>query len=233
MYAALEGKVFSNVAEVIDAYETRSISLHNRIAIRATSIHKTFGDDLTKDSLPLDVKGKYLITTVGKVIFNEIFPDDFHYINDKPDANLASVESWFVPMGTDIPAFIKKQPLKNPIKKKDLGTIINQVFHKYDMVNPEDTEFRPSKTSAILDKIKDQGFKYSTVSSVTVSISDIRAISNKTEQVEKGQEKVDQITKLYRKGLLSNAERHREVVNAWTNVTEQVKNEVADASRSR
>jgi DNA-directed RNA polymerase subunit beta' len=228
-YASLEGKVFSSVAEVIDAYETRSISLHNRIAIRATSIHKTFGDDLTKDSLPLDVKGKYLITTVGKVIFNEIFPDDFHYINDKPDANLASIESWFVPMGTDIPAFIKKQPLKNPIKKKDLGTIINQVFHKYDMVNPEDTEFRPSKTSAILDKIKDQGFKYSTVSSVTVSISDIRAISNKSEKVEKGQEKVDQITKLYRKGLLSNAERHREVVNAWTNVTDEVKGEVADA----
>jgi DNA-directed RNA polymerase subunit beta' len=52
-YAELEGKVFTSVQEVIDAYETKSISLHNRIAIRAKNIHKTFGDDLTKDSLPL------------------------------------------------------------------------------------------------------------------------------------------------------------------------------------
>ncbi|MCI1244722.1 MAG: DNA-directed RNA polymerase subunit beta' [Bacilli bacterium] len=229
LYANLEGEVFSSVNEVIDAYETRSISLHNRIAIRATSIHKTFGDDLSKDSLPLDVRGKYLITTVGKVIFNEIFPDDFHYINDKPDAPLSDIESWFVPMGTDIPSFIAKQPLRNPIKKKDLGVIINQIFHKYDMVDPENTEFRPSKTSAILDKIKDQGFRFSTVAAITVAISDIRTIENKGEQVKEGQERVDKITTYFRKGLLSDAERHREVVRAWTDVTNKVKDEVADA----
>jgi DNA-directed RNA polymerase subunit beta' len=56
--------------------------------IRAKNIHKTFGDrPLSKDSLPKDVENKYLITTVGKIIFNEIFPDDFVYINDDPKAD--------------------------------------------------------------------------------------------------------------------------------------------------
>jgi DNA-directed RNA polymerase subunit beta' len=67
-FATMEGKAFASVNEVIDAYETGKISLHNRIAIRATSIHKTFGNDLSADALPLDVKNKYLITTIGKVI---------------------------------------------------------------------------------------------------------------------------------------------------------------------
>jgi DNA-directed RNA polymerase subunit beta' len=103
-FARRQGVLF--VQEVIDAYETKSISLHNRIAIRAKNIHKTFGDDLTKDSLPTSVKDKYLITTVGKIIFNEIFPDDFVYINDDPKADQKTIESWFVSYA-DVEAWAK------------------------------------------------------------------------------------------------------------------------------
>ena len=105
-YAGLEGKVFASVQEVVDAYETKSISLHNRIAIRAKNIHKTFGEDLNKDSLPTSVEDKYLITTVGKIIFNEIFPDDFVYINDDPKADRKTIESWFVSY-SDVEAWAK------------------------------------------------------------------------------------------------------------------------------
>ncbi len=224
-FAEMEGKAFSSVNEVIDAYETGKVSLHNRIAIRATSLHKTFGDDLNQDALPTDVKNKYLITTVGKVIFNEIFPDNFPYINDDPKAGRETIESWFVPMGTDFPSYIAKQPLHKPIKKKDLGTIIGQVFHKYDMVNPDSTIQNPSKTSAILDKIKDQGFKFSTVSSVTVAISDIVPVEGKDKLINQYEEKVDHINDLARsKGLLSENERHEAVVKEWMKCTAEVRN---------
>src|SRR5574344_1199555 len=241
-FASLEGKVFSSVQEVIDAYETKSISIHNRIAIRAKNIHKTFGDDLKKDSLPTSVKDKYLITTVGKLIFNEVFPDDFVYINDDPKADQKAIESWFVSYAdvenwakankvsedSDIlKAYIASLPLKTPIKKKQLGTIIDMVFHKYDMSNPTSTEFAPSKTSAILDKIKDQGFKYSTVAAITVAISDVNAITNKAEIVAKGQAEVDKVENIYHKGMLSDTERHRLVIDTWTHVTDDVKDEVA------
>ncbi len=230
-YAEMEGKYFPSVQSVIDAYEAKAISLHNRIAIRAKSLHKTFGDDLSVASLPNSVKDKYLITTVGKIIFNEIFPDDFVYINgDNPNADQKTIESWFVDKGTDIKAYIAAQPFHAPIKKKQLGIIIDMAFHKYDMKSASNGigGFAPSKTSAILDKIKDQGFKYSTASSVTVAISDIRTIADKAPMVEKGQEKVDKILNLYQKGMLSDAERHKAVVDTWTQVSDEVKNKVRE-----
>ncbi len=228
-FATLEGKVFSSVQEVIEAYETKEISLHNRIAIRATSLHKTFGTDKEKASLPESVKDQYLLTTVGKVIFNEIFPDDFVYINgDNPNASWEEVKKWFVPKGSDIKAELATRPLHAPIKKKQLGTIIDMIFHKYDMASPLGTDVRPSKTSAILDKIKDQGFKYSTVSAVTVAISDIRTIDSKKEDIEKGNAQVDKITKMFHKGFLSEEERHKKVTETWRDVTDAVKKKVAD-----
>ena len=309
-FAALEGKVFSHVNEVIDAYESGLISLHNRIAIRAERIHKTFApesdpDNIKEYGLPFYCRGKYLITTVGKLIFNEIFPDDFNYINAKPGAGLDEIKSWFVPMGSNIPEIIANTPLRQPIKKKDLGTIIDLVFHKYDMnedgfvkrLQDISDEFQatdksnpvsflnrvsdlvekemdvsnengtlstenkhnyilkkalaslnavteglsdaltamesikklllepyPSKTSAVLDKIKDQGFKYSTLSSVTVSLSDITPVSGKEELVEAYREKVAHINHLaYDKGFLSEDERHEKVVELWQNCTESVR----------
>jgi DNA-directed RNA polymerase subunit beta' len=87
------------------------------------------------------------------------------------------------------------------------------VFHHYGT----------TKTSAVLDKIKDQGFKYSTVSSVTIAISDIVPVDGKYEEVEKGQVKVDKINALYRKGMLSDKERHTQVVKIWSQVTDDVK----------
>jgi DNA-directed RNA polymerase subunit beta' len=227
-FALVEGKVFANVDEVVEAYETKQASLHNRIAIRAESIHKEFGV-----AIPESAKGKYLITTVGKVIFNNIFPDDFPYINDKPTEDMKVIGSWFVnyedlenwakekKLAEDedaLPAYIASLPLKNPIKKKDLGTIIDMVFHHYGT----------TKTSAVLDKIKDQGFKYSTVSSVTIAISDIVPVDGKYEEVEKGQVKVDKINALYRKGMLSDKERHTQVVKIWSQVTDNVKKRVAE-----
>ena len=251
-FAEMEGTVFASVSEVIRAYENHVIGLHNRIAIRSASIHKTFAPESDPDNvrdyaLPFYAKNKYLLTTVGKIIFNEIFPDDFHYINDDPKADLETVKSWFVPYGTDIKEAIASSKRRNPINKKSLGTLIDQIFHKYDMKEEVENDgksqysVRPSKTAAILDKIKDQGFEYSTISSVTVARSDINLTSNdpneisinefKYREVAKGYEQVDKVTELYKKGMFSDKERHKAVVNVWNKVAKTVENKVADYLR--
>ncbi len=236
-FAEMEGTVFSSVAEVIHAYETHVIGLHDRIAIRSESLHKTFAPETDPDNidsygLPFYAKGKYMLTSVGKIIFNEIFPDDFRFINSDPKADIDEVKSWFVPKGSNIKEEISKRKVNLPINKKTLGTLIDIIFHKYDMNNPARVEGTPSKTSAILDKIKDQGFEYSTISGVTVAGSDITPVSGKYEVVNKGYEKVDQITALYREGFLSDKERHKEVVKVWNDVTADITKKVKEAISS-
>ncbi|MDO5329848.1 MAG: DNA-directed RNA polymerase subunit beta' [Bacillota bacterium] len=211
-----EGKVYSSVNEVVLAYESGKISLHSRIALPAEKVNKTFGS-----GIPESARGKYLITSVGKVIFNQIFPDDFPWINEVNSKNKGDLsiglEEHFVPKGTDIPAYIASRPLLNPVKKSELGTIIDQVFHHYGT----------TKTSAVLDKIKDQGFKYSTISSVTIAISDINDIDGKQELVDAAEKEVEKLNKLYRKGYLTDKERHEKVTKLWENVTDTVKGMIA------
>ena len=288
-YSKQEGRIFGSVQAVMEAYETGSIQIHTRIVVPAKALHKTFGDDLSVYALPSDVENKYLITTVGKIIFNELFPDDFVFINSNKPAsiNRDAIESWFVSpkelqekhdaleekiaklsdedavkylVNTyfkkgdayldehykdsdfvelakialslhkeedNLGEYICLSNLRKAIAKKDIGSIIDMVFHKYDMKDERQVESKPSKTSAILDKIKDQGFKYSTISSVTIALSDIKDIKNKDGFVKAGQEKVEKINEAYNEGFITNEERYKQVINIWTAVTDQVAGEVA------
>ena len=204
-YGNAEGKVFRSIDEVLLAYQTKQAHLHTRIAIRGSALNKTgFTEKMNKS---------YLITTVGKVIFNLIFPADFPYLNDSKKENLkGDLEEFFVPMGTNIPEYIHNQPLHKPFKKKDLGNIIDEIYHRYGT----------SKTSAVLDKMKDQGFKYATCAGFTISISDVPILKGKEEIVKRGDVEVDRINKLYNKGLLTEQEHHKEVVDIWTSVRDDV-----------
>ena len=233
-YADAEGKVFGSTDEVLMAYQTKQVSLHTRIGIPASAIHKDEGT-----GMPFGVEGKYLITTVGKIIFNNVFPDDFPYINDSINPNdsnaklLAKLTEDFVTpaevlekLGDKFDAESERSPLaqyiairdlKGSIGKKQLGPLIDLIFKEYGT----------SKTSAVLDKIKDQGFKYSMISAVTVSIADIEDVQGKYDLVNAGQAKVEKIDAAYRRGYLTNSERHKQVVAIWTKVTEEVKKLVA------
>ena len=225
-YALAEGKVFHNVNEVHMAYVTRSLPLHCRIAIPAKAIHKDVGT-----GMPEGVEGKYLITTVGKIIFNDVFPDDFPYVNDgtpKSTEDLSFMKEWFVSpaevnaaignfdaekYSSPLAQYIAGLTLRKPIGKKQLGPLIDQLFAKYGT----------SKTSAVLDKIKDQGFRFSMISAVTVAISDIHDVDGKYAKVEEGNKKVEQVEKYYREGYLTRKERHDMIVKIWKAVTEEVK----------
>ena len=211
LYAASEGKVFKDVDDVIRAYQTKQIHLHNRIALLGSAMMKK---DFTEEQ-----NKSYLITSVGKVIFNLIFPSDFPYLNEVSGAALRGdpevVARYFAPRGSNIPELIASRPVLKPFNKKDLGSIINEIFQRYDRQgNP--------KTSAVLDKIKDQGFHYSTVAGLTVSLSDIHAVKGKEEILRAGDEKVATLKELYEMGMLTNDERHKQVVAVWENVKEQV-----------
>ena len=211
LYAASEGKVFKDVDDVLRAYQTKQIHLHNRIALIGSAMMKK---DFTEEQ-----NKSYLITSVGKVIFNLIFPSDFPYLNEVSGAALRGdqevVKKYFAPRGTNIPEFIAARPVLKPFNKKDLGSIINEIFQRYDRQgNP--------KTSAVLDKIKDQGFHYSTVAGLTVSLSDIHAVKGKEEILKDGDNKVANLKELYEMGMLTNEERHKQVVEVWEKVKDQV-----------
>lgn len=205
-YAKCEGKVFRDYDEAIRAYQTHQVHLQNRIAIRGSAIKKSCFTE--------EMNNSYLITTVGKLIFNSIYPSDFPYINDTASRNLhGTLDEFFVPPGTDIKAYISALPLRKPIAKKHIANIIDELFHRY----------KADETSQILDDIKNLGFRYSTESGITVSIADISPLNGKKELVEEGDALVDQIQELYDQGLLSEEERHQKVVDIWTAVLSKVR----------
>jgi DNA-directed RNA polymerase subunit beta' len=211
LYAASEGKVFRSVDDVLLAYQTKQIHLHNRIAILGSALLKS---DFTEEE-----NKSYLLTSVGKVIFNLIFPADFPYLNEVSSKALEgdkeTLHKYMVPRGTNIPEELSKREVLKPFGKKDLGKIINEIFQRYDRNgNP--------KTSAVLDKIKDQGFHYSTVAGLSIALSDIHMVQGKEEILKSGDEKVSELTEMYQMGLLTNDERHKQVVGVWENVKNEV-----------
>ena len=214
LYAASEGKVFRSVDDVLLAYQTKQIHLHNRIAI--------LGRALMKKGFTEEMNRSYLITSVGKIIFNQIFPSDFPYLNAVNSENIAGdLAEYFVPAGTDVRTYIANQPVRAPIKKSDLGKIINEIFQRYDRKgNP--------KTSAVLDKMKDQGFTYATVAGFTISLDDIHMVEGKEQILEEGDKKVAEIEEMFELGMLTEKERHTSIVAVWNNVTKLVRDRLSE-----
>ena len=96
-------------------------------------------------------------------------------------------------MGTDIKAHITAQEVVKPLGKKALGNIIDEVFKQSALTD----------TSLMLDKLKDQGFKYSTIAGITVSAYDIQVPQAKFEIFDKADHKLEQIKQFYNKGKLT------------------------------
>ncbi len=208
-YGDSEGRVFTNINEILIAYQLQDIHLHSRIAIPAIALGKSCFTE--------EQESKYLLTTVGKVIFNDIFPHDFPFLNEVSNENFkATPEKFFLDMGRDVKMAIKELPITAAFKKKDLGKIIGEVFKRYS------TE----KTSEILDKIKDMGFKYSTVAGITVSLSDIEVAPNKEKHVEYGKKKAEELKRLRQKGKLTMPEWERHLNKLWGNVKDDIAEEL-------
>ena len=210
-----EGRLFKNSNEALMAYERREITLHTRIALPVSSFkHKLFTDDK---------KDKYLVTTVGKIKFNEILPDSFPFVNEPTDENIQQItpSKYFIDSGKNIPEEIAKMPLVKPFAKGALEKIIAQVFKRY----------KTTETSIMLDKLKDLGFKYSTLAGITVSMSDVATSSKKQQFIDEGQAIVDKINKQYKRGLITEEERHNKVIETWYSVKDKVQAELEEISK--
>jgi len=210
-----EGKVYKNCNEVLMAYERREITLHTRIVVPVRSFkYKIFTEEQ---------KEKYLMTTCGKIIFNEILPDSYPYINEPSKENIEGItpSKYFIEMGTNIREYVEKMPLVSPFIEKTLSNIIAQVFKRY----------KTTETSMMLDKLKDLGFKYSTIAGITVSAADIVTSKKKPEIIAEGNDLVTKINKQFNRGLITEEERYANVIEVWTKATDKIKAELQELSK--
>ena len=205
-----EGRVFKNPNEALMAYERREITQHTRIAIPVSGFkYKLFTEEQSD---------KYLVTTVGKLKFNEIFPDTFQYINEGTKENIEGItpNKYFLAKGTNIKEAIKELELVKPFGKKVLTQLIAQIYKRY----------HTTETSIMLDKMKDLGFKESTLSGISIGIGDIIASKNKEKILADATEKVAQVNKQFKRGLITDRERYEKVVKTWNNAKDEIAEEL-------
>jgi DNA-directed RNA polymerase subunit beta' len=150
-----EGKVFSSIEEAILAYENKKIDLRAKIKV-------------------FTQRWGFLETSLGRIIFNSLFPEDFE--------------------------FQQKQ-----IKLADLEEIVSKLLEKYDR----------EKVCQILDEIKWLGFEYSTISGISLALSDFKIPSQKPNILKEAYEEIEKIEKDYESGLLSLEEKKSRVIECW------------------
>lgn len=193
--------VFRSPHEAISSYQLGHVSLHARIALPAKSFNKTSFTEKQQNAL--------LVTTVGKIIFNEIFPPEFPYINEPTKRNLLSgtPDDYFLfEKGANIRAFIDNMPETKAIGKDYLGDIIAECFRL----------FETTRSSVILDKIKELGFSFSTKAGITIAVSDVFIPPEKEQIMRESEEKVNTVMNQYRRGLITNEERYDRIISIWS-----------------
>ncbi|WAA09439.1 DNA-directed RNA polymerase subunit beta' [Fervidibacillus albus] len=201
-----EGMVFKDREEALIAYQNGYVHLHSRIAVYAGSLkNPTFTDEQNQ---------MLLLTTVGKLIFNEILPASFPYINEPTKQNLEerTPEKYFIPSSENVKEIIASRDLVLPFKKGYLGNIISEVFKRYKI----------TETSKMLDRMKDLGFKFSTKAGITISIADIVVLPQKGDILDAAQKKVDTVQKQFRRGLITEEERYDRVISVWSSAKDDI-----------
>ena len=249
-YEQYEGKVFTDPETAILAYNDGKLTLRTRVFVPGKSLDKSEFSEKQNNS--------YLLTTVGKLIFNKIFPSDFPFINFpyRDDKNAKkdykenfshTLDSFFVTAkeaydaviasgkfkeGDDFDAFkeyCKLQPLRAPIDKKGIQVMMDQIFHHYE----EDAV----KTAHIMDLFKNQGFDYCTKSGLTVSLDDMKPLEGRFDLYNEAQKQVDSIKEHFDLGFFTDEERHNAIIKVWDVVkkvpmTKMLRDRMASAPRN-
>ncbi|SDZ62478.1 DNA-directed RNA polymerase subunit beta' [Evansella caseinilytica] len=205
-----EGNIYKDPNEALTAYRCGYVHLHTRIAVPVSSLGKT--------NFKEEHYGKLMLTSVGKIIFNEILPETFPYMNEPTKVNLeeATPDKYIVPMTTDVKKEFDQRAVVAPFKKGFLGDIIAEVFKK----------FKVSETSVMLDKMKDLGFHYSTKAGITIGVADIVVLKEKKEILAEAEQKVDRILKQFRRGLITEEERYDKVIEVWSSAKDRIQDKL-------
>ena len=141
-----------------------------------------------------EMKSKKIETTVGRIIYNDGIPQDLGFKDRTNPDEMFQYEIDF------------------PVDKKKLGDLINRCIKIHGL----------SISAELLDNVKAKGFKYSTKSGLTYSMEDVKVPEDKPQILGEAEEQVAQVRKQYRRGLITNDERFKEVVNIWNNATLKV-----------
>lgn len=234
-----EGTIFYGPNEVLIAYDTGHVHLHTRIAIKASSLNNpTFTEEQNN---------MFLLTTVGKVIFNEILPKSFPYINEPTDFNLEqeTPDKYFVNLTIDEETLkeLEADATYNGLDEKgkveaQRTAVLRKHFASVPVVNPFRKKFlgniiaevfkrfHITETSKMLDRMKNLGFKYSTRAGITVGVSDIVVLPDKGEILAVAQEKVDKVQAQFRRGFITEDERYDRVISSWSAAKDEIQSKL-------
>ena len=191
-------KVFRDKNEAIMAYTDGAVGLHAPIRVRMTNENGESG---------------LVWCTVGFIIFNESLPQDLGFVDRTDPAHKLDLE-WTYTVKNPETNFIESNDdiIQNKVGKKQLGKIIDRCI----------TVHGTSVSSIVLDNIKATGFKYSTKGAITVAVIDAVIPPAKKEILAAAEAQIDLVSRDYRRGLISNDERSRHVIEIWNKATEDV-----------
>ena len=178
-----EGMCFKSPNEALLAYANHEITLQTKIKVRFT---KKCSDGV--------VRSEIQETSAGRILFNEIIPQDLGFVDRSKPENELKPEIDFL------------------VKKKQCKQILEKVINVHGL----------SRTAEVLDDIKAIGYKYSTIAGMTVSISDMTVPETKKDLIAKAQAQVEEISKNYRRGLSTDEERYKEVIKTWQETDKQL-----------
>lgn len=177
-----EGNIYASPEEVIMAYESGAVSLHAKIKVKVYKEINGVGEYKIIDATP------------GRIIINEVIPQDLGFVDRTDVKNSHVLEIDFL------------------LDKKALGSIIDKCVKVHGT----------TQTAILLDDIKKLGFKYSTRGAITVSVSDMVVPEIKQRYLDETEEKIEKITKQYKRGLISDEERYNSVISLWTEASENI-----------
>ena len=191
-------KIFRDKNEAIMAYNDGIVGLHAPIRVRMT-------DDKGHRGL--------VWCTVGFIIFNESIPQDLGFV-DRTDPKHALDLEWTYTVKNPEANIIESNDdiIQNKVGKKQLGKIIDRCI----------TMHGTSESAIVLDNVKATGFKYSTKGAITVAVIDAVIPPAKKEILAGAEAQIDLVSRDYRRGLISNDERSRHVIEIWNKATEDV-----------
>ena len=207
-----EGMIFSSVEEAQIAFANKVVHYHTRIGIQTSSFPaaKPFTDEQ---------RAKIMVTSVGKLIFNEILPVDFPYINEPSEENFKGIkDTFFIEAGEDIHDYLADTSTVSAFKKGFLSDVIAEVYKRYKV----------TETSLLLDRMKDLGYAKSTESGLTVSMNDVTELPEKPAILAAAHQQVATVTKQFRRGLITDEERYQRVTEIWTKAKDVIQDKLID-----
>ncbi len=165
--AKTEAKAYSSLDEASMAFDAGKLKLQSRVRV--------------------PFRGEIRDTTLGRLYFNETFPEDFPYHDE-------------------------------PMTKKRLQKVMAAVYDKYGQ----------ARTAEIADSLKDVGFRYATLSGISMGMEDFEPIKGLKEVIDAGEDRSASISEQYEQGFITDEERHRLIIDNWTKIDTQVQNMLAE-----